>query len=282
MRSTNHTRRVWTVTSVTAALLVAGGCASSGGGPIYELRPTTTPLTYIVTSEGGNEIETPGGVQGSTYSTEAVLTLEIGEATDAGRAFVATIESMSLETGGDFGASSQDFTDDIGGKPFRGVIAPDGGVTFTESPEFKRGAMSEADLERVVSGVLFPLPPGGDPAAGPWPHRVTLAPGGGLDGQSVYEGTVTLVGDTTWNGIAASVMASEGLVTMEGTGMPEGAPAEIELATEVEARMIYVWDQTRGVLLEVRASGEGAGDISTMGFSMPMTAASETLITLQQ
>ncbi len=281
MRPNLNTRGIRAV-PIAAAVLFAGACASSGAGPVYELLPTETPLTYVLSSEGSNDIETPGGAQGSTYSSEAVLTLQIGESGEAGRAFTATIESMSFEAGGDFGDTSDDLTDEIGGKPFRGVIAADGDVTFTESPPFEGTGMTTADLERVVSGLVFPLPPGGDPAAGTWPHRVTLPPGGGLEGESVYEGTVSMVGDTVWNGIAASVMASEGMVTITATGMPAGAPAEIELATEVEARMVYIWDAARGVLLEVRATGEGGGDVSTMGFSMPMAVESESIVTLQQ
>lgn len=277
-----NTRRIGAVPVIAVAAFAAGACASSGGGPVYELRPTEAPLTYVLSSEGGNEIETPGGVQESTFSGESVMILEIGDATDAGRTFTATIQSMSYETGGDFGGASDDLTDELGGKPFHGIIAADGDVTFTDSPDFQKDRMSTRDLESIVAGVLFPLPPGGDPSVGSWPHRVTLAPGRGLEGESVYEGTVTMVGDTVWNGIPASVMASEGIVMIAATGMPEGAPAEIELATEIQARTVYIWDSARGVLLEVRAVGEGGGDVSTMGFNMPMAVTSESLITLQR
>lgn len=276
-----NTRRSGTVPILVAATLFAGACASSGSGPIYELRPTSAPLTYVVSSEGSNEIETPGGLQGSTFSSEAMLTFEVGEATGAGRTFTAVFESMTLETGGDFGGSSQDLGEELAGQPFRGVIAPDGDVSFTESPEFQRGSTTTHDLENLVAGIVFPLPPGGDPSAGPWPHRMTMPTGGGMDGEAAYEGTMTLVGDTVWNGIEATVMASEGLATVVASGMPEGAPAEVDVVTEVESRTVYVWDPARGVLLEARAASEGAGDVSTMGFDMPMVVASESVITLQ-
>lgn len=280
MPTSIHTRRMATVPLLAGASLLAA-CASSGSGPIYELRPTAVPLTYVLSSEGSNDIETPAGSQGATYSSEATLVLEIGEELEGGRSFVVTVESFSFETGGDFGAMSDDLTETVAGKPFRGVISPEGGVTFTESPQFSKGSVSTDDLERVVSELLFPLPPGGDPSVGSWPHRVNLAVGSGLEGTSVYDGEMTVAGDTVWNGIPATLMVSEGTVTIEATGQPAGAPAEIELANEVAARTVYVWDPARGVLLQVRATGSGGGDISTMGFSMPMAVFSETVVTLQ-
>jgi len=85
-----------------------------------------------------------------------------------------------------------------------------------------------------------------------------------------------------WNGIKATVFVSEGVVLMEGTGQPQGAPSEIELVNEVEARTLYIWDHGRGVLLAVEGAGEGGGDISTMGFSMPMTVYSSLSIQLDE
>ncbi len=280
MRSIFHTRPLGTV-PIIASALIFGACASSGGGPIYELRPTDAPLTYRLSSEGSNDVETPSGSQGSTYSADAVLTLQVGQAVQVGRTFTATIEAYSFETAGDFGGMSDDITGDVAGKPFQGVIGADGDVTFTSVPEFAKGRMTTRDLERVLSGLVFPLPPGGDPAVGSWPHRVTLPPGGGMEGNSVYEGTASMAGDTLWNGITAAVIVSEGVANVEGRGQPEGAPAEIELATELAARTVYIWDPARGVLLEVRASASGGGDVTTMGFSMPMTVGAESIMTLQ-
>jgi hypothetical protein len=257
-------------------------CACASGGPIYTFQPTDGPLHYTLSSEGGNEIETPAGTQGATYTSEASLTLEFGAATDDGMPFTITIESIVLETAGDFGGTTMDLSEDLAGKPFRGSMAYDGSLVFTEVPEFARDNLSVADMQRVASALLFPLPPGGDMAVGSWAHTVTLPMGGGLKGESMYEGTMAMAGDTVWNGIPATLFVSEGVLHMAGAGQPQGAPSEIELANEVEARTLYFWDHSRGVLLAIQGSGEGGGDISTMGFSMPMAVFSKLNIQLAQ
>lgn len=279
MRPIFHTRAAVSVPVTAALVLALGACASA---PIYTFQPTDGPLRYTLSSEGGNEIETPAGAQGAEYSSEATLTLEFEAAADGGMPFTVIIESIVLETGGDFGGATMDLSEDLAGKPFRGSMAPDGSITFTEVPEFARDNLSVSDMQRVVSALLFPLPPGGDMEVGSWAHRVTLPMGGGLEGESVYDGTMAMAGDTTWNGIPATLFVSEGVISMSGTGQPQGAPSEIELANEVEARTLYFWDYTRGVLLAVEGSGEGGGDISTMGFSMPMAVHSKLDIRLTQ
>ena len=279
MRSIFHTRSFAAVPATIAAVLVVGACSS--GGPIYTFQPTDAPLRYLLASEGGNDIETPGGVQGASYSSEAAMTLAFGDATEQGTPFTVVIESIVLETGGDFGGTTMDLTEDLAGKPFAGSMAADGSLTFVEVPEFARDNLSVSDMQRVVSALLFPLPPGGDMAVGSWAHRVTLPMGGGLEGQSVYDGMIAMAGDTVWNGIPATLFVSEGVVLMEGSGQPQGAPSEIDLVNEVEARTLYFWDHARGVLLAIEASGEGGGDISTMGFSMPMSVYSSLSIQLE-
>lgn len=279
MRSIFHTRSTAAVPWTVALVLVAGACASA---PIYTFQPTDGPLHYTLSSEGGNEIDTPAGAQGATYTSEATLTMEIGDETDEGMPFTVTIESIVLETGGDFGGTTMDLSEDLAGKAFRGSMASDGSLVFTEVPEFARDNLSVSDMQRVVSALLFPLPPGGNAAVGSWKHAVTLPMGGGLEGESVYDGMISMAGDTVWNGIPATRFVSEGVVRMSGSGQPQGAPAEIELANEVEARTVYFWDHARGVLLAIEGSGEGGGDISTMGFSMPMTVHTKLDIRLVQ
>ena len=280
MRPIFHTRSLAAVPLILAIAVLAGACAS--GAPIYTFQPTEAPLVYTLSSEGGNEIETPAGAQGADYTSEATMTLAFGEITDEGTPFTVTIESIVLETGGDFGGSTTDLTEDLAGKPFAGMMAPDGSLVFSEVPEFARNNLSVADMQRVASALLFPLPPGGNMAVGSWAHRVTLPMGGGLEGESVYDGMISAAGDTVWNEIPATLFVSEGVVLMEGTGQPEGAPSEIDLVNEVETRLLYFWDHARGVLLAIEASGEGGGDISTMGFSMPMSVYSKMDIQLVQ
>jgi len=281
MRPIFHTRPAATVPALLAAVVLTAACASSGGGPIYELQPTEAPLTYVLSSEGGNDIDTPAGAQGARYNSEATLTVQFGEATESGTPFTVMLESFVLETDGDFGNATIDLTADVAGKPFRGWMSEDGELTFTEAPEFARDNLSSSDLQRVASALLFPLPPGGDMALGSWAHRVTLPMGGGLEGESVYDGSIAVAGDTVWNGIPATVFVSEGVIHMEGSGQPQGAPTEIDLVNDVETRTLYVWDFERGVLLAVGGSGEGEGEISTMGFSMPMSVFSRLDIQLE-
>jgi hypothetical protein len=175
MRPIFHTRSRLAVPATFAILLVAGACA--GGTEIYTFQPTDAPLLYTLSSEGGNEIDTPAGAQGATYSSEGTLTLAFGEAADEGTPFTVTIESLVLETGGDFGGSTTDLTEDLAGKPFAGLMAPDGSLTFTEVPVFVRDNLSVSDMQRVASALLFPLPPGGNMSVGSWAHRVTLPMG---------------------------------------------------------------------------------------------------------
>ena len=281
MRPIFHTRPTATVPAMLAAIVLTAACASSGGGPIYEFQPTEAPLTYVLSSEGGNDIDTPAGAQGARYSSEATMTVQFGEATESGTPFTVTLESFVLETGGDFGNATIDLTADVAGKPFRGWMTSDGELTFTETPDVARDNLSSSDLQRVASALLFPLPPGGDVALGSWAHRVTLPMGGGLEGESVYDGSIAVAGDTVWNGIPATVFVSEGIIHMEGSGQPQGAPTVIDLVNDVEARTLYIWDYERGVLLAVGGSGEGGGEISTMGFSMPMAVFSRLDIQLE-
>lgn len=271
MRPIIHTRPAAAVSLWLAIATVAGACASK---PIYEFEPTDAPLRYSLSSKGGNEIETPAGVQSASFGSEAWLTLSFGKATDEGTPFTVTIDSIVLKTGGDFGGGTTNLSAEVAGKPFRGTMAWDGALTFTEYPEFSSDNLSGADMQRVASTLLFPLPPGGDLAVAEWAHNVTLPMGGGLEGESVYSGLMSIAGDTVWNGVDAKVLISEGVVEMEGSGQPQGAPAEIDLLNEVEARTVYVWDPQRGVLLAASGSGKGSGDLSTMGFSMPMTTRS--------
>lgn len=277
MRLFFHTRPAATVPLCFAIGLVAGSCGSK---QIYEFEPTDPPLQYTLKSTGGNDIDTPGGSQSASYTSEATMTLAFEKATPEGTPFTITIESIVLKTGGDFGSGTTDLTDQVAGKPFRGTMAWDGSITFTESPELASGNLSGADMQRVASALLFPLPPGGDLAVAEWDHNVTLPMGGGLEGQSVYSGLMSFAGDTVYNGTKAVVLMSSGVVEMTGSGQPEGAPAEVELSNEVEASTVYIWDPQRGVLLASSGGGKGSGSIATMGFSMPLSTHSSVDIWL--
>ena len=277
MRPVNHTRAGSAVPLWLALTLAAGAC---GSNPIYEFEPTDLPLHYTLKSEGGNEIDTPAGVQSASFSSEASLTVAFEKETEAGTPFTITIDSIVLKTGGDFGGGMTDLSDQLAGKPFRGTMAWDGSITFTEVPELKADNLSGADMQRVASAVLVPLPPGGDLEVAEWEHNVTLPMGSGLEGESVYSGLMSIAGDTVLNGTKATILVSEGVVEMEGSGQPEGAPAEVDMLNQVEARTVYFWDPQRGVLLAAKGTGQGGGTLSTMGFSMPMSTHSTVDIQL--
>ena len=94
MRPIFHTRPSASVPLLLGLLLLSASCGGTKG-PIYEFQPTDGPLRYALSSEGGNEIETPNGAQGATYTSEAILTLEFGDATEEGTPFTATIETIA-------------------------------------------------------------------------------------------------------------------------------------------------------------------------------------------
>jgi hypothetical protein len=154
------------------------------------------------------------------------------------------------------------------------VLAGNGEVEVTSAPEITAQGVTTDDMIELVTGVAFPLPPGGDSSAQSWPHHLTTPVASGMEGKVVYDGTASFAGDTTWNGIPARVIVSEGSWKLTGTGMPEGAPAEVELVLEGTSTTSYLWDPARGVLLAMDATSEGDGDVSTMGFTMPMVTTS--------
>lgn len=260
-------------TRVTVAVWVAlAAFASACGGsraPVYTLRQSESPLRYSISTEGSQTVETPNGPAGGGYDTDAVLLLAFGGEMSGGRSFSAIFESFDSTLESQMGEQKIDGTPATN-QVFRGSVTTTGAIEIREKPEVTVGAYDQNSLLAMFPDLLTPLPPGGEPVDGSWPHAYVLPSGGGLEGETSYTGSARFAGDTTWNGIAARVIVSEGRVHAEGTGTPQGAPAEVELAAEGDSRSVYVWDPEAGVLLAMRAESQSDGLVTTMGFDLPL------------
>ena len=264
-------------TRVTVAVWVAlAAFASACGGsraPVYTLQQSESPLRYSINTEGSQTVETPNGPAGGGYDTDAVLLLAFGGEMSGGRSLSAIFESFDSTLERQMGEQKIDGTPATN-QVFRGSVTTTGAIEIREKPEVTVGAYDQNSLLAMFPDLLTPLPPGGEPVDGSWPHAYVLPSGGGLEGETSYTGSARFAGDTTWNGIAARVIVSEGRVHAEGTGTPQGAPAEVELAAEGDSRSVYVWDPEAGVLLAVKAESQSNGLVTTMGFDLPLALTS--------
>ena len=258
--------------TMVATAILASACGG-GRAPVYSLQPTETPLRYSINTEGSQTVETPNGPAGGSYDTDAVMLLSLGDAVSGGRAFAVTFDSFDSTLDGQMGQQKVDGSSVIGPQ-FLGIVGPDGAIEMKEKPELKAGAYDQNSLVAMFPDLLTPLPPGGEPVDGSWPHAYVIPSGGGLDGETSYTGTARFVGDTTWNGIAARVIVSEGTVHADGKGTPQGAPGEVELTADGDARSVYIWDPETGVLLAMKAESQSEGVVTTMGFDLPLALAS--------
>lgn len=261
----------------TAFSIVLAACASS---PIYEYLPTESPLRYEFTGSVSNEIETPGGTQTSGGESEAVIAVSIGARTDSGTAFSVVFESFHASASSDAG-SGELKVEGVEGETFRAVLRGAGAVDILEAPEIEAEGIGTDDLAGIVIGLLMPLPPGGTITSESWPHKIEAPVGSGLEGSSVYDGAARLTGDTTWSGIPAQVIVSEGKWVLTAAGTPPGSPTEIELEMEGSSFTTYFWDPKRGVMLAAEAASKGSGTVSAMGFEMPITNTASSTIALQ-
>jgi len=259
--------------SVVAISVLASACGG-GRAPVYSFQPTETPLIYSINTEGSQTVDTPNGPAGGGFDTQAVLSLSFGDEVSGGRSFSATFDSFDSTLESQMGQQNVDGSS-VTGREFRGIVSSGGSVAMTETPEVKAGAYDQNSIVAMFPDLLAPLPPDGEPTDDSWPHAYVLPSGGGLDGETSYTGTARFVGDTTWNGIAARVIVSEGTVHADGTGTPQGAPAEVELSADGEARFEYVWDPATGVLLAMKAVSESVGVVTTMGFDLPLSLTSK-------
>lgn len=256
-------------TGLAVFTAVLAGACGGGQAPVYSLQPTDAPLRYTITAVGSQTVETPNGPAGGGFDTDAVVLLSLGEAASAGRAFSVKFESFDAILESQLGKNKVDGSSVVGPE-FRGVVISGGAIRMTETPEVEAGVYDENSIVAMFPDLLAPLPPGGSNQVESWPHAYVLPSGGGLDGQASYTGTARFAGDTTWNGVPATVIVSEGTVHAEGRGTPQGAPGEVELSADGDASAVYVWDPRTGVLLAMRAESESVGAVTTMGFDLPL------------
>ena len=256
--------------AVTVATVACGG----GRGPVYVYEQTDAPLSYRYATEGSQAVETPNGTAGSGFDTDAVMLLDIGSASPDGRAFSIEFEAFDATLAGQMGSREVDGAS-IRGQVFRGEVGPAGSIQMVETPAIQAGAYDQNSLLAMFPDILVPLPPGGNAYEEEWPHAWVLPTGGGLEGKTSYTGTARFAGDTTWNGIEARVIVSEGSIQADGTGTPEGAPGEVVLSADGSASATYVWDPASGVLLAMRAESRSEGSVLAMGFDLPIEIESE-------
>jgi hypothetical protein len=170
------------------------------------------------------------------------------------------------------------------GKPFSGVLGSDGEITFSETPPTPSELARYFDPAAFLSQLLMPLPQGGATGLESWPVHQEATERTEMTVTTVFTGTARIVGDTTWNGVAAKIVAVEGEFEMEGSGTPTGSPAELDMILTGTGTSRFVWDAARGVMLASVSEGSGTGTVAipSMDLAMPMSLTSKQTTELQR
>lgn len=253
---------------LAVGLLLLSGCGGASR-PIYQFGLSEAPLRYRITQRASMSVETPVGEQGSTDSTHATVAIEIGEPIAGGHRVSATFEVLELWEGGDFGIRHATGGDLIGA-PFTGTLSPSGRIAVATAPAVPAEITAMADPSEIIADLLPPLPPGGGATTGSWPHNTSATLQVVMSIETRYQGTARFAGDTTWNGVAARIIVSEGTVETTARGTPRGAPGEIEMVQTGTSRTIYVWDARRGVMLASRSTIEAEGEVELLEMQMSL------------
>ena len=248
--------------------------ACAGAGPIYEFRPTDTPLHYAISDHGDLLIETPMGDQHSTDSTEAAIVLEIGARSGDAREVSLYFEALEIWAGGDIAVQHIEGGELID-KPFSGTLSEQGAITVTAAPELPENVRRAVDPAAMFADLLAPLPPTGGETGEPWNHTSATTARAAMSLESSYEGMARFAGDTIWNGQPARIIVSEGTTISTGRGTPAGAPGEILFTLSGTSVTRYVWDPARGIMLASRSHGEGRGELEIIDMRMTMPIAYE-------
>jgi len=266
------TRPLLTAVAVSVLAACAGRPAPE---PIYELRATEQPLRYDLASSQTTVIELPtGGEQEIVTSTDAVLTLSYGAPAEAGLPFVLTFEELDVSMQGMPGGAD---LSGVIGEPIRGTVGSDGAITVEEAPEVDVPGFDGGGLADMISPLMIPLPPDADPSAESWPLQRSRDVGGGMTGESSFDGTVRFAPETAWQGQPARILVSEGDLRQRASGQPPGAPGEVDIDLRGESTTTYAWDPVRGVVLHVDQEAELEGTLSMQNMGFPMaTTASQT------
>jgi hypothetical protein len=259
---------------------VAMACAASAATSALAFRPSGGPLRYARTSVENTSIDTPMGSQDQATTTEATVALEVGAPSAGGHQVSVQFESLSI----DAGMAGQFEGGDLLGKQFTGTLENGGTMTIQDGPDVPTRLATVFDPKDVLTDLMPPLPPGGDAGAQSWPvHREWVAETQ-FTLKMVTDGTAQIVGDTTWNGQPAQIIAVEGQANVSGSGTPEGAPGEVTLTSAGTYTSRYVWDGSRGIMLgSVSESNlEGNASLPAMGLEMTLTMNTRTTTELQR
>lgn len=269
-------RQVTYLLLATAATACAAGAATSA----FMFSPSEGPLRYERNSAETTSIETPMGNQEMETTTEATLAFEIGAHGAAGHTVAVQFESLAI----DAGMAGRFEGGDMLGQRFTGTLGDDGLITIQEGPEIPSRLGTVFDPKDVLSDFMPPLPPGGGASTSSWPvHREWVAETQ-FTLTMVTDGTAQIVGDTTWNGQPARIIAVDGEATLSGSGTPEGSPGELQLTSSGTYTSRYIWDAARGVMLGSvsEANLEGNASLPAMGLEMPIKMTVHTTAELQR
>lgn len=267
-----------TALAAGAAVLLTGCGGGSVSMPIYTLAPSSAPLRYEITTDGNTVVETPGGTQETPSRAELVLAVQFGATTEAGTAVTVTFESVSVSQTV-MGTTTDVDASELIGKSMSAVIADDGSIEVTDSPEVSGPLGQVADPKRILSSFLPPLPPGGDASLETWPDADESVVEGAITLTVTREGTASFAADTMIAGHAARVIQASGETEFSGSGEAPGA-GEIDMSMDGDYSGSYVWDAAAGVLLGAATEMEVAGMIVGIGFSIPGTVTSSTTVRL--
>jgi hypothetical protein len=252
------------------ASVAATACAGAGTAPVLAFGPTAGPLRYQLENYGVLDIDTPMGSQRSVDTLRATVRLEVGDPVGDGWNVSAVFEALTGSSGGDMGRQVVEGGELIG-KEFRGSLSQDGAIEVDDAPPTPASLAESMDPSSILAELLGPLPT--DPeATEPWPVRLVVTSQTALTITATYEGTARLAGDTIWNGRPARVILSEGTYVAEGSGMPPGAPSEIEMVMSGTSTRRYIWDAARSVMLASEISVEIDGPITLLGMNMSLDA----------
>ncbi len=262
-----------------SAVVFATACAGGSSGPTFEYGPSSTPLRYQVSSKTESVIETPMGAQNANDTTNVTVTLQIGEQAGDGRQITAVFEEFSSQITGVGRLEGGEML----GQEFSGILAHDGTIEFTETPSIPKKLSDYIDPAAFLSEFLVPMLPPGSETAETWPVSQEYTEHTQMTMTSTMDGTARIVGDTVWNGQPAKLIEIRADYTLEGTGMPTGSPAELEMVLSGPGTIRAVWDAQRGVLLSAMSHGNATGTVSLVGMdiTMAVTAESWTSIVLK-
>jgi len=267
---------------VTYLLLAAAAtaCAATAATSALAFKPSSGPLRYARNSVQTSSIDTPMGSQDQTTTTDATVALEVGGPSANGHQLSGQFESLSI----DAGMAGRFEGGDLLGQRFTAILSNDGVISVQDGPDVPTRLATVFDPKDILADFMPPLPTGANAGAQSWPvHREWVAETQ-FTLNMVTDGTAQIVGDTTWNGQPAQIIAVEGQANVSGSGTPEGAPGEVTLTSAGPYTSRYVWDASRGIMLGSVSESkmEGNAALPAMGLEMTLKMTVRTTTELQR